>query len=156
MALMECERLFLDEVLKWKDADDAMVYLLQNYARGGVENVRLLLKAIPRIADVAIDQMAETVAMQSQASYWLMFQRNLKPDNSGTFFASMLPVCMARFPNGNSVGCCQAERDYFELFLTLFQDKKQFSWEKDKRWADTQGYTDYLRLVESQLAGGEK
>lgn len=154
--ITQYEEGLLNEILNWNDADEAIEFLIKNYAKGNVANARFLLGMIPGIADMAIEKMTEHASKHSQASYWLMCQRGMEPDKSGMFFASMLPVCIARFPNGNAEGCCKAEKDYFEQFLSLFQDKKQFSWEKDRAWADTHGYTDYLLLVEKQLNGGEK
>ena len=156
MALMDYEKSILSEIVEWEDADEAVTYLLQAYAKRSVDNARKLLGLIPGIADAAIEQVTEYASLHSQASYWLMAQREMEPDKSGMFFASMVPVCKARFPSGNSVGCCKAEKEYFDQFLMLFQDKKQFSWEKDKGWADTHGYTEYLRLVERQMKGGKK
>lgn len=153
--LLPQEESILDEILNWQDADEAVLYLIRNFAKNSTANAQLLLSEIPAIAEAMLTRIAERASLYSQASYWLMCQREMEPDKSGMFFASMLPVCMARFPAGNSDGCCKAEKDYFDLFLTLFQDTKQFSWEKDKGWADTHGYTDYLRMVESQLKGGK-
>ena len=151
--LLPQEESVLDEILNWQDADEAVMYLIRNFAKNSTANAQLLLSEIPKIAEAMLNRITEIASLHSQASYWLMCQREMEPDKSGMFFASMLPVCMARFPSGNSEGCCKAEKDYFDLFLTLFRDKKQFSWEKDKGWADMHGYTDYLRIVESQLKG---
>lgn len=156
LMLSPFEEKILDEILGWEDADAAIMYLIKNFAKADMTNARMLLGTIPGIVDAAIGKVTEFAARHSQASYWLMCQREMEPDKSGMFFASMLPVCMARFPSGNSEGCCKAEKDYFDLFLTMFRDKKQFSWEKDKGWADMHGYTDYLLLVESQLKGEKK
>lgn len=154
--LLPQEESILDEILKWEDADEAVLYLVRNFAMNSTTNAQLLLSEIPKIAEAMLNRITERASIHAQASYWLMCQREMEPDKSGMFFASMLPVCMARFPSGNSEGYCKAEKDYFDLFLTLFRDKKQFSWEKDKGWADMHGYTDYLLLVESQLKGGKK
>ncbi len=153
--LLPQEKRLLDEVLEWKNVDEAILYLIKNYGKE-FANAKLLLGTITDIVDTAIGKISEIASQQSQASYMLMLQREMEPDKSGTFFASMVPVCIARFPNGNSEGCCKAERDYFDLFLTLFRDKKQFSWERDETWANTFGYTSYLRLVERQLKGGKR
>lgn len=153
MALLPTEEKTLDEILAWEDSDEAILYLIKNYAKRSVHNARLLLGTIPGIADAAMTQMAEQTAKHRAASYWLMCQREMPTDKGGMFFASMVPVCMARFPEGHAIGGCEAEKIYFDDFLTRFRDKKQFSWEKDKPWADMHGYTDYLQLVERMNGG---
>lgn len=155
MALSSKDEMLLDTILAHEDVDEAMMYLIKNYAKRSTANAQFLLGTIPGLVDTAIQKMSEFAAMHSQASYWLMCQREMEPDKSGMFFASMVPVCKARFPAGNSDGCCKAERDYFDQFLSLFANKKVFSWEKDRAWADTHGYTEYLKLVEKQMKEGK-
>ena len=153
MLLLEEENV-LDEILGWQDAEEAVLYLMQNFAKKRVANAQTLIEAVPGIVDAAIEKMAETVSMHTQASYWLMCQREMNIEQSSMYFASMVPVCMARFPAGNAEGGCKAEQEYFDLFLKLFTNKKVFSWEKDGSWANLCGYTKYLQLVEMQLSGG--
>ena len=83
-----------------------------------------------------------------------MQQRKMEPDKEGYFFASMLPVVMVLFPNGNCTGGTPAEKEYFELFLEQFRNPKIFTWKKDGKWAKDFGYDKYLRLVEEELRKG--
>lgn len=149
--LLDREKAFLLELLKGKDAEEMVMFTIKQYADMSVQNARLLLEVIPKIADAAIRIMAKDAADKALAAFWLMGQRKMEPDESGTYFASMVPVCKVLFPNGSYDGSCVAEAEYWELFIKQFQNPKVFSWSKDAGWAENYGYTDYLKLVEENL-----
>ena len=149
------EKGILDEILKWRDVAEVIDYMLAEYAKGGATNVVHLLSRIGDLAGVQVAQSEKRVSEYSQAAHWLMAQRELKPDKTGSFFAAQLPVCMVMFPNGNADGHCEAEKRYFRQFLEAFSDKNQFRWDRDRSWADMYGYTEYLQLVERQMGGAK-
>lgn len=152
--LLEQEKEMLLEVLKWDDASEAVGFLVKRYSEMSVHHARALLTLIPKVVDEAMGQIGKAAAANEQAAFWLMCQREMKPDNSEEFFASMLPVCMVMFPSGKPKGRSKAEMNYWNLFVKLLRNPKIFSWEEDQVWADHHGYTDYLKLVESQLKEG--
>lgn len=145
------EKRILEEILNWNDVDEAIDYLMAEYAKKGAANALHLLSRIGDIASVQVAQSEKRVVEYSQAAHWLMAQRELKPDKSGTFFATLLPVCKIMFPNGNADGYCEAEQRYFRQFLEAFSDKNQFRWDRDRTWADMYGYTEYLQLIERKM-----
>lgn len=102
-----------------------------------------------------LEQTQKKANDYSEAAHWLVVQREMEPDRTGMFFATMLPVCKVMFPNGNADGRSEAEKRYFQQFLDAFSDKKQFSWKRDRTWADLHNYTDYLQLVERQMGGNK-
>lgn len=126
------------------------------YTKNSVENCQFLLKLIPEIANHSIQILEKEKMEKSQAIFMMMFEQSVGiEENEDTYFASMIPVCMTHFPEGNAKKHSKAEENYFSLFCTLFKNRKAFSWERDKVWADSYGYTDYLRLVEKQMNGEE-
>ena len=148
--LTEKEEKWLRQIATSQNATDAVEFIVKEYSENGVDNALHLLNLIPKISEILVKKVSNVARNYSQAAFWLMCQREMEDDKDGTLFASMVPVCMAMFPSGNADGKSNAEKKYFEQFLHLLSDKKQFSWEKDKSWADMFGYTDYLRLVEKE------
>ena len=143
----------LKEILGWDDAEAALDYLMAEYAKKGSANARFLLSRIGDISGAMIAQKEKQIAEYSSAAHWLIAQREVGPYPSGIFFATMLPVCKVMFPNGNADGHNEAEKRYFQKFLEMFHDPKQFSWKDDKDWAIQNGYFEYLQLVERQMGG---
>lgn len=142
----------IQELLKSGEPAEVATLFVEEFTKDSVENCRTLLKLIPTISDKAIQLMSKEVSIRSQAISMLLLESSMDlKRNESTYFASMVPVCMTHFPEGNAKGRSKAERDYFSLFCKLLRDKKAFSWSQDKDWADTYGYTEYLKLVESQL-----
>ena len=132
--------------------EEVVKTVISEYTKNSVENCQFLLKLIPEIADHSIQILEQERMEKSQAIFWMMFQRFAQEKgNEAAYFASMVPVCKTYFSNGKNEGRSLVEIDYFNHFCELFKNKKAFSWEKDKDWADSMGYTDYLRLVEKQM-----
>lgn len=126
--------------------------VITEYTKNSVENCQFLLKLIPEIANHSIQILEQERMEKSKAIFWMMFEQSVGiKENEDTYFASMIPVCITHFPEGNAKKRSEAEKNYFSLFCTLFKNRKAFSWERDKDWADSYGYTDYLRLVEKQM-----
>lgn len=147
------ERKILDGILCMDYAKEAVEYMVKEYSKQSVENTRHLIQFISELSDIMLAHKEKEVGQHRQALFWLIVQKEMdegKVDDR-QLFASMVPVCMARFPNGTSGGYSTAEKKYFDRFLKLFKNKKAFSWEKDKTWADQCGYTDYLKLVEEKM-----
>ncbi len=149
--LLEQEKQILQEILEWENVNEAVGFLIKQYSELSVHHARALLTVIPKVADEALERVGRVATDNAQAAHWLMCQREMKPDNSGMFFASMLPVCKVMFPNGKPKSGNKAEMGYWNLFVEQFQNPKVFSWKKDRAWADQYGYTEYLELVENQL-----
>lgn len=147
----EVNKSIIDAILMTENASEATEYMIREYAKKSVENANHLIRLIPTLSSIALEHKEEEVRKHRQASFWLVVQNETNNMDDITLFASMVPVCMARFPNGTSEGGCQAEKNYFNRFLELFKNKKVFSWEKNSGWAQTNGYKDYLKLVEDNI-----
>lgn len=152
IGMLTCvQEVILHEVLKWNNAEDAISFLLRKYSEQSADNAKFLLNAIPQVAELALERSRVVAVENANAAFWLICQRGMKVDNDGMYFASMVPVCKALFPEGKRKGCSKAESDYFDLFVKQFKNPNVFSWEKDKAWADSLGYTEYLKIIEKQL-----
>jgi hypothetical protein len=114
---------------------------------------------IPEIAELELIAERKVAEGFGNAAFWLIVQQELKIDKDpSSYFASMVPVCMALFPKGTAKGRSDIEKRYFDCFRQLFSDKKIFSWEKNGEWAVSNGYANYLKLVELSILsdkGGE-
>lgn len=142
----------IQELLKSGKHEEVATVFVEEFTKDSVENCRTLLNLILTISDKAIRLMSKEVSIKSQAIFMLLLESSMDVKrNEFTYFASMVPVCMAHFPEGNAKGYSEAEQNYFSLFCKLLRDKKAFSWSEDRDWADIYGYTEYLKLVESQL-----
>lgn len=145
-------KLAIKGLLSTYNPEEVVRTVITEYMKNSVENCQFLLKLIPEIADHSIHLLNREVARKSHAISMIMFENAIDwKGNEDVYFASMLPVCITHFPEGNAKKCSEAERRYFNLFCKLFKNRKAFSWERDKDWADSYGYTDYLRLVEKQI-----
>jgi len=149
--LPEHEKQILQEILNWEDVDEAVGFLIMQYSEQSVHHTSALLTAIPKVAEIALEQSRKVAKDFAEAASWLMWQREMKPDDSGMFFASMLPVCKSIFPSGKPTRGSKGELAYWKLFVEQFQNPKVFSWDRDRTWAKQYGYTEYLELVERQL-----
>ena len=146
------EEMMIDEILLRENAKEIVKQLILKYAGLSVDNARELLGMISGIADEAINKVSEKADQNLDAAYSLLQQRCVSQDASEIYFAMMVPVCKALFSKGKCQnGSSIAEEQYWELFIKLFKNKKNFSWDRDKEWADMFGYTEYLRLLEENM-----
>ena len=139
-------------LLASSNSKEVIQKIIEEYTKESISNCQFLLGLIPDIANRSIHILEKESRTKSEAIFMMMFERIAEiQGNEDIYFASMVPVCMAHFPEGNARRRSEAEREYFKLFCELFKNKKAFSWDRDKDWADSYNYTNYLRLVEKQM-----
>lgn len=147
----------IKNLLSCENSREVICNIIEEYSKESVSNCQFLLNLVPDIANRSIHILEKERMKKSQAIFMLMFERIAEiKGNEDAYFASMVPVCMTHFPEGNAIKRSEAERRYFELFCELFKNKKAFSWNRDKEWANSMGYTNYLLLVERQMSGESK
>ncbi len=146
------EQATIDVILASNNAEAIVKKLLLQYAGQSVDNARRVLSYVADVSNAALCQVNKQSEEYKEAGFWLIQQSGIDMDSHG-LFASMVPVCKAMFPNGYPDKGSGCDKAYFRKFVELLHDKRVFSWEKDKDWADMYGYSDYLRLVESQNCG---
>lgn len=145
-------KLAIKGLLSTYNPEEVVRTVITEYMKNSVENCQFLLKLIPEIADHSIHFLNREVLRKSEAISMVIFENAIDyKGNEDAYFASMIPVCMTHFPEGNAKRHSEAEKKYFKLFCELFKNKKAFSWKEDKYWADSMRYTEYLQLVEKQM-----
>lgn len=154
MSMTAYELVQADGLVESENAWEIMERMIRRYAKKDLESAQHLISLIPDVAESALDIVGKRSGDNYRAAHWLLMQRKMEPDKEGYFFASMLPVCMVLFPNGNAKGGNEAEKEYFDLFLEQFRNPKVFNWKDDGDWAKSYGYDKYLRLVEEELRKG--
>ena len=70
-------------------------------------------------------------------------------EDKHSYFASMVPIMKAMYPEGLSNNESCARIKYFEEFIRLMKDPKVFSLEdkEDVEWARQFDYLDYLMFI---------
>ena len=142
----------INNLLSKYNKDEIITAIIKEYTKDSVQNCQALLDFIPKIAKHSMSILEKENLKKDTALFSFMIQKDIKVEgNERAYFAIMTPICLVYFPKGNAKENSTAEKEYFDLFCKLFKNEKVFSWEKDKDWADRLGYSEYLRLVESQL-----
>lgn len=135
----------IQSIFPKESLDKLIVNILKEYSDQSVENSVLLLTEIPNITKDVLIKKNEQLIKSKQALYWLICHSKTKRKdwNAGM----LVPICMENYPNGCIENHCIAEQEFFSEFLDFLSCKKNFDWEKDKRWAMQYGYWQWLCKV---------
>ena len=150
--MKECDHI-VDELMEREDKEDIMGYFLYRYARevpGAAESL------LSKIADIAKGEIlrVERIADENwDGCFWAVQQMQMDKKQVNQYFSSMIPVVMTLFPHGSKSRASAASKVYWGEFVKLLRNKKVFDLEKesDWAWAEMCGYTEYLRMVLSQI-----
>lgn len=140
-----------DKLLQSEYAGDLVRYMMIQYADRSLTNAQELLAFSNKLVSDIIEKSCNRIQELNQATSMLVFQKWVEkndPSNRDVLFSIMLPVCKAMFPDGYVKGDALSKHEYFEMFLKLMSDKKVFDKEKDAKWLETWGYTEYIEKVE--------
>lgn len=139
----------ISAIVQSPNSKDLMENLIKIYASQSVDHATHLIEVIPAVSSAAMQILNKYLVDSCQVSTMLINQRCMEIDKEGMYFASMVPVCKQMFPKGTIEGHSKAQKEYFDLFLKLFKDKKQFDWNNplDISWAKQYEYYDYLAKV---------
>lgn len=138
--------ILINRLLDDNNVDNIIHEILIRYNKK-TGNTMYLLKLIESIVNDSLENTKKQLREHLTASAFLISQRIMNKD--GSYFASMVPVCQALFPEGVDEKDSIAAKQYFNEFLDLCRDKKMFSWENegDVKWAEDYGYKDYLHMI---------
>lgn len=143
-------RLIVNMILSNDNVDEIVDCLLSEYAQQSVDNARSLLNKCVKLSDIALFQCNEKKKQYYEAADNMVSLRSIK-DPPSVKLALMLPVCKALYPEGKAnEKSSESKKRFFKEFKETLNNHKAFSWEEDKEWADSYGYSDYIRLVQSQ------
>lgn len=143
-------KFILNMILSKENAEEIIDHLLCEYAKQSVDNARSLLNKCIKLSDIALSQCNEKKEQYHEAANNMVLLRSIQ-DPLSSKLALMLPVCKALYPDGKAnEKSSEAKKMFFKEFKETLNNQKAFSWEEDKEWADSYGYSDYIRLVKSQ------
>lgn len=141
----------LNMILSKENAEEIIDHLLCEYAKQSVNNARSLLNKCLKLSDIALFQCNDKKEQYHEAANDIVLLRSIQDPLPSVKLALMLPVCKALYPDGKvNEKSSEAKKMFFKEFKETLNNHKAFSWEEDKEWADSYGYSDYIRLVQSQ------
>lgn len=139
----------INDLLNDENAEFIMKTMINKYSANSLENAQNLSTYINDIISNIIKIASKNIQDLDQASWMLMFQREMDVKYVHTYFATMVPVCKTLFPDGEPINGNLAQKEYFNKFLGLCSNKKAFDWnnESDVSWAVQFDYHDYLDMI---------
>ncbi|MCM1220656.1 MAG: hypothetical protein NC548_39825 [Lachnospiraceae bacterium] len=141
--------------MRSEDQDAAIKQLIKHYASKSVDNTMLLMSLIPEISQTQVSLLSKSCMENYQAAEWLVNLRTMKFDkkDSSAYFAAMVPAAKALFVRGTSEGASGAKQEFFKTFIDLY--KKEFSWDRDRSWAESFGYSEFFKLLDKNIQEGK-
>lgn len=131
------------------DSKDFMDKLISLYCMQSAKNCQHLVDAIPNIVNQQIRFYVNQVTDYRQAANWLIVGRSMDKEDRRSYFASMVPIMKAMYPEGLSDNESCARIKYFEEFIGLMKDPRVFSLNnrEDIEWARSFDYLEYLMFI---------
>lgn len=133
-------------IVNHPDSIDITCQLLDVLSKRSYKAGQQFLDHIGKISSNMISNVLENSCKYKEAADWAIIQQSLTADKRTRLY-TMLPICQVCFPDGNADKCCEAQKRYFKEFVNLLKDRKLFDMSKDKEWADSYGYTEYIQKV---------
>ena len=139
----------IQEIVDREDSKDFMDKLISLYCLRSVENCQHLVDIVPNIVNQQIRFYANQIADYRQAANWLIVGNSMNKKDKHSYFASMVPIMKAMYPEGLSNNESCARIKYFEKFIGLMKDPEVFSLnnKEDVEWARQFDYLDYLMFI---------
>ena len=139
----------IQNIVNREDSKDFMDKLISLYCLRSVENCQHLVDIVPNIVNQQIRFYANQIVDYRQAANWLIIGRSMDKKDKQSYFASMVPIMKAMYPEGLSGSESCVRIKYFEEFIELMKDPKVFSLnnKEDMEWAKQFGYLDYLMFI---------
>lgn len=139
----------IQDIVTREDSKDFMDKLISFYCLQSSDSCQHLVELIPRIVDQQIRSYSDQIIDYRQAANWLIVGRSMDKKDKHSYFASMVPIMKAMYPEGLSKNESLARIEYFEEFIGLMKDPKVFSLnnKEDIEWAKQFDYLDYLMFI---------
>ena len=139
----------IQNIVDRQDSKEFMDNLISLYCLQSAENCQHLVNIIPNIVNQQIRFYANQITDYRQAANWLIVGRSMDKKDKHSYFASMVLIMKAMYPEGLSDSESCARIKYFEEFIDLMKDPKVFSLnnKEDVEWAKQFGYLDYLMFI---------
>lgn len=139
----------IQNIVDRQDSKEFMDNLISLYCLQSAENCQHLVDVIPNIVNQQIKFYANRITDYRQAANWLIIGNSMNKKDKHCYFASMVPIMKAMYPEGLSNNESCARIKYFEEFIGLMKDPEVFSLnnKEDIEWAKQFGYLDYLMFI---------
>lgn len=161
MLSLEQYQIIKNELTK-ETAKEFVKTLLDMYANN-VENVSDLLSYIPQLAEKQLAIKQTVINQYSWSTDLLISDRHLHPhkykkNEVNNQFCTLLYTCKAHFKSGNTNGRSKACETFFNEFIEVLKEKKEFDYtnKEDWEWMYTSaGCADWLEKVIQQNIDSE-
>lgn len=139
----------IQDIVTREDSKDFIDKLISFYCLQSSDNCQHLVELIPQIVDQQIKFYSNQITDYRQAANWLIIGQSMDKKDKHSYFASMVPILKAMYPEGLNKNESLARIKYFEEFINLLRDPKVFSFDnkQDVEWARQFDYLDYLVLM---------
>lgn len=140
-----------------QDSKDFMDELISFYCLQSSDNCQHLVELIPQIVGQQIRSYSDQIIDYRQAANWLIIGRSMDKKDKHSYFASMVPIMKAMYPEGLRKNESLARIKYFEEFIGLMEDPEVFSLnkEEDRDWACQFDYLCYLEDMYNKYLKGD-
>lgn len=139
----------IQNIVDRKDSKEFMDKLISFYCSRSAENCQHLVDTIPNIVNQQVRFYSNQITDYRQAANWLIVGKSMDKKDKHSYFASMVPIMKAMYPEGlyNNESCARIK--YFEEFIDLMKDPEVFSLnnKEDIQWARSFDYLDYLMFI---------
>ena len=139
----------IQNIVDRQDSKEFMDKLIAFYCLQSAENCQHLIDAIPNVVNQQIRFYSNQITDYRHAANWLIIGKSMDRKDKHSYFASMVPIMKAMYPEGLSKNESLARIEYFEEFIGLMKDPKVFSLnnKEDVEWARQFDYLDYLVFI---------
>lgn len=152
----------IDEQLAKENVSEFVKTLLAKYGNT-VETIGELLNYIPKLAERQLEIKQKRINQYSFGMDLMIGDRYMHPgkykkDDAHGRFVMLFFACKAHFINGNSEHDSKAGKAFFEEFVEMLKEKKEFDYtsETDWKWIyTTAGGADWLESVIKQNIDSE-
>lgn len=152
----------IEEQLSKETASEFVQLLIMRYA-DNVNRTSELLNFIPKLAEKQLEMKQEKIAQYSLATDLILVDRFLHPvkynkNDLYAKFCTLFYTCKAHFPLGNADKSSSAGKLFFNDFVNMLKDKKEFDYFNEDDWDwiySTAGGADWLESVIKQNIDNE-
>lgn len=147
----------IDEQLSKENASEFVKTLLVKYGNS-VETISELLSYIPKLAEKQLTIKQKRITQYSWGMDLMIGDRYTHPgkykkDDVHGRFVTLLYTCKAHFVNSNAEHDSVAGKAFFNEFVEMLKEKKEFDYTSEKDWEwiyTTAGGADWLESVIKQ------
>ena len=152
----------IDEQLAKENVSEFVKTLLVKYGNT-VETIGELLNYIPKLAEKQLEIKQKRINKYSWGIDLMIGDRYMHPgkykkDDAHGRFMMLFFACKAHFINGNSEHDSKAGKAFFEEFIEMLKEKKEFDYTSETDWEwiyTTAGGADWLESVIKQNIDSE-